>query len=150
MDLDDWGGAAIYDGSVLFHGKTFQVIDEVEGISDEGASALLSGLHGASWTPERWQLDVAAFDGALQLAILWARRLQGGGSLPTAIAEVRIDAASAVPNGPIRCVVVGRESTRSRTLSDILLFDESGARFAQLRGVETHLRPDLAAPAVRA
>jgi hypothetical protein len=149
MDLDDWGGAAIYDGNVLFHGEAFQVIDEIQGISNAGASAVLSGLSAAAWSPEQWQIDVAAFDGALQLALLWAQRVLGGASLPTSIGEVRIAAGAAVPTGPIRCLLVGREAGRSRALCDIILFDETGARFAQLRGVETHLRPAAPAPAAR-
>jgi acyl carrier protein len=149
VQLDDWGGAAIYDGDILFHGEAFQVIDAVDGISDAGASATLRGLSAASWASEPWQVDVAALDGALQLALLWAQRVLGGASLPTAIAQLRTS-RGALPQGPIRCVLVGRESSRTRSLSDIALFDQNGTRFAELRGVETHARPSTSAPAVHA
>ena len=140
VQLDAWGGHPVYDGEVLFHGAEFQVIERMDGISQAGASAQIRGLRASGWKPDGWHLDVAALDGALQLALLWGKQVLGDGSLPTGIAEVRFGASS-VPQGPIQCVVVGRESSRSRALSDIVLLDEAGVRFAELRGVETHLRP---------
>ena len=138
--LDAWDAHPVYDGDVLFHGADFQVIEQMDGISEAGASARLRGLRASGWKPDGWRLDVAALDGALQLALLWGKQVTGGGSLPTSIAEVRMSKAP-VPEGPIQCIVVGRESSRSRTLSDIVLLDDAGVRFAELRGVETHLRP---------
>ena len=140
MKLDDWGANAIYDGDVLFHGSDFQVIERMDGISDAGASARLRGLRASGWKPDGWRMDVAALDGALQLALLWGKQVLGEGSLPTGIAEIRVGDAP-LPDGPIHCVVVGRETGRNRALSDIVLLDDDGVRFAELRGVETHLRP---------
>ncbi len=140
VQLDAWGAHAGYDGDVLFHGSDFQVIERMDGISDAGAAAQLRGLHTSGWKEDGWRMDVAALDGALQLALLWGKQVLGDGSLPTGIAEVRLGAAP-VPEGPIQCVVVGRETSRNRALSDIVLLDDAGVRFAELRGVETHRRP---------
>jgi hypothetical protein len=140
VELEAWGADVVYDGDILFHGADFQVIEQMDGISKAGASAQLRGLRASGWKPDGWRMDVAALDGALQLALLWGKKVLGEGSLPTGIAEVRVGAAP-LPAGPIRCVVVGRETSRNRAMSDIVLLDESGVRFAELRGVETHSRP---------
>ena len=65
----------------------FQVIHSMDGISDEGISGVLRGVNLADWTGESWRIDIAALDGALQLAVLWARRMLGGATLPTTIEE---------------------------------------------------------------
>ncbi|MCO4774361.1 MAG: polyketide synthase dehydratase domain-containing protein, partial [Deltaproteobacteria bacterium] len=145
--LDDWGGAAIY-GDVLFHSDAFQVIRELHGVGPEGIDGTLAGVHEAGWVWERWLTDVAALDGGLQLVLLWARDQLGGAALPMGIKDLRLHGA--LPEGPVRCIARCGAKGSQRGTADIAFLDADGRRFAELRGVELILRPDVAAPAARA
>ncbi|MDG1483992.1 MAG: SDR family oxidoreductase [Myxococcota bacterium] len=140
LSLEDWGGKAIYDSDVLFHGPDFQVIREVEGLSDDGISAALDGVSTIGWSGKNWRTDPAAFDGGLQLALLWSQRVLGGASLPTGIDEVRTwtDTPS---TGALRCVLKGRTVSRGKAVSDLAFLDSDGVLIAELNGVVTHLLP---------
>ena len=139
LDLDAWGERPIY-GDVLFHGPDFQVIDAMDGVSDLGISGKLRGVRALNWPREHWRTDSAAFDGGLQLALLWSQRVLGGASLPTSIGEVHTW-TDEPPVGNVRAVLRGRETGDKRALSDVQLVDDDGAVVAELRGVETHLLP---------
>ncbi|MDP6931389.1 MAG: SDR family oxidoreductase, partial [Myxococcota bacterium] len=141
--LDDWNGADVYDGDALFHDADFKVIERMDGVSKAGAAAILQGQD-AGENPAN-VTNVAVYDGGLQVAILWSQHVLGGASLPTRIDEVRTGGMQTLPTGEIQCVVVGRELTRSRAVSDVVFVDEKGERVAELRGVETHLLPGAAA-----
>ncbi len=135
-------GGAIYDGHALFHGPAFQVLDSVDGVDGEAASA---GLHGArfvdGWPDAGWETDPAAMDGALQLAVLWARERLGGAMLPSRVGHVRRYQAG-LARTKLRGIVTGRDVQPTRVLSDVALVDAEGRLFVELTGVETHLRPD--------
>jgi len=146
--LQAWDGV-VYDGFALFHGERFRVLSKVEVSSKSGAVATMSGLSERGWSAEPWQWDPAAMDGALQLAVLWAKRALGGATLPMAISDVDVFAHGAV-NGPVRCVVVGKSAKNSRAISDVFVVDQEGSVLVHLSGVETILRPDSAQPAASA
>ena len=51
----------------------------------------------------------------------------------------------------VRAILVGRERTADRSISDLVLVDASGAAVAELRGVEMHVLPgSRRSPSVRA
>ncbi len=135
-------GGAIYDGHALFHGPAFQVLDSVDGVDADAASA---GLRGArfveGWPGGGWETDPAAMDGALQLAILWARERMGGAMLPSHVGHVRRYQAG-LARTRLRGVVTSRDVQPTRVLTDVALVDAEGRLFVELHGVETHLRPD--------
>ncbi|NUS59125.1 MAG: SDR family NAD(P)-dependent oxidoreductase, partial [Streptomycetaceae bacterium] len=79
----------VYDGRVLFHGPRFRALDAVHGLGDTGAEATVAGVARLGWGNGPWQLDPAAVDGALQLALLWAREALGQATLPMGVAECR-------------------------------------------------------------
>lgn len=79
-----WSGAPLYE-DLLFHRDRFELIDAVNGISDAGIAARVRGVADAQWPGEAWQLDAAALDGGLQLAVLYGQRMLGGPNLPMAI-----------------------------------------------------------------
>lgn len=126
-------------GDVLFHGPELQVIDGVTAVSDQGIAGQLSGTAVKTWRSEPWHTDVAAMDGGLQLALLWAKRMLGGSSLPTAVG--RYQGTGELPSGPIRAVLKGRVVGKSKTVSDIVFSSPDGHTIARLEGVETHLLP---------
>lgn len=130
-------------GGVLFHGPGFQMIQTLDGVSDEGIEAHLVGTGALGWTGQTWCTDAAAVDGGLQLALLWSRHVLGGRSLPTHVSDYRDYRAyegNGAP-GPLRCVLRGRTVGRSKTVSDVIFAHEDGRVAFELRGVETHLLP---------
>jgi len=139
--LGSWKGDPVYDGHVLFHGPMFQVIRHVDGVSREGITGSLTGARERGWAGEGFRIDPAAVDGALQFALLWSRDVLGGATLPMSVAAFE-SFVDGLPEGPIRCVVHGREVHASRAVCDVLLEDAEGRPIAALRGVETILRPD--------
>jgi NADP-dependent 3-hydroxy acid dehydrogenase YdfG/acyl carrier protein len=139
--LGAWKDAPIYDGHLLFHGPSFQVIRSVDGVSREGITGSLTGARERGWAGEGFRIDPAAVDGALQFALLWAQSVLGGATLPMSVAAFE-SFVDGVAEGPIRCVVHGREVHASRAVCDVLLEDAGGHPIAALRGVETILRPD--------
>ena len=138
--LDPWTQAALYDGHVLFHGPSFQVIDSVQGVSQAGIIGTLSGTQASTWPAELWCSDAAAMDGGLQLALLWSRHVLGGAVLPMAMGEYR-SYRDGLSDGPLKSVVYGRKIHDARTLCDITFSDTKGRMVAELIGVETVLRP---------
>ena len=163
LGLEAWGDRRVYDGDVLFHGPRFQMIRRIEGISKRGIAAHLDGVLDLDWHLDddgeapsakrgeaaKWRTDPAAFDGGLQLALLWCKHTHGHASLPTGIAAVRTW-SDGVPSGPIHCTVIGRDSRGARSLSDVVFRDGEGRVFAEFEGVETHRVPDAPAADGRA
>ena len=123
----------------LFHGPRFQVVREVEGVSQEGIIGTLSGTKERGWQGP-WRTDAAALDGGLQLALLWSGHVMGGHALPTSIGSVRTYRFGTA-DGPLRCTLRGHVTGDSRTTSDIALVDSHGALVCEMQGVETHRRP---------
>jgi acyl transferase domain-containing protein len=140
LALDAWSGASIYP-ELLFHRKQFELIHEVHGISDAGIGATVRGVDAAGWDSESWSLDVAALDGGLQIAALHGRRMLGGQTLPTAIAELRHFGAEPIV-GPITATATMRKVGASDTTTDIVLTDKSGRRYAEMLGVQNHALPN--------
>jgi hypothetical protein len=150
--LKKWTRPEFYDGHVLFHGASLQVIQSVKGVSPEGIVGTLSGIESApnkkAWSGKAWRSDVAAMDGGLQLAVLWAEHVLGGAALPMAIGEYRSYCDGPGP-GALECVVHARKVHAAGSVCDIAFIDSSGQVVAEMIGVETVLRPD-AAPAASA
>jgi hypothetical protein len=138
--LGAWTQPAVYDGHVLFHGPSFQVIDSVQGVSREGIIGTLSGTQKSAWPAESWRSDAAAMDGGLQLALLWSRHVLGGAVLPMAMGEYR-SYHDGLSEGPLQGVVHARKIFDARTICDISFSDPNGRTVAELIGVETVLRP---------
>ena len=139
LRLDEWAGEPLYE-DLLFHRGAFEVIEKMDGISDDGVSARLRGIDRAGWNGENWQMDVAALDGGLQLAVLYGRRMLSGASLPTSIAEVRSYRA-APSEGFVNAAAYRRKVGHSAVTTDILFTDERGGRLVELLGVENHALP---------
>ncbi len=135
---------AIYR-DLLFHGPEFQVIRAVTGASDTGMEALLTSTRDSGWSSNGWQTDLAAFDGGLQLALLWNRIHTNAASLPTGIGALLTYGPPA--GGPVRCVLTGRRRAGQNIVSDMAFIDSAGDVFAELQGVETHALPSGAFPA---
>ncbi|MET8569203.1 SDR family NAD(P)-dependent oxidoreductase [Streptomyces sp. NPDC004783] len=139
-DLEPLDGTALYDGEVLFHGPRFHCVRTLRGVSESGAEATVAGVRDLGWPGEHWPLDPAAVDGALQLALLWARGALGAATLPMAVAECRVHRPGPV-DGTVRCVVRGRKAHDTGARCDAALIDADGAVRLELLGVELVGRP---------
>jgi hypothetical protein len=138
--LDGPDGADPYDGELLFHGPLFHCLRTLHGVSEHGAEATVAGVAALEWPGDHWPLDPAAVDGALQLALLWARRALGAATLPMAVAECRVHRPGPV-DGTVRCVVRGRRTHGTGARCDAALIDADGAVRLELLGVELVTRP---------
>jgi len=129
-----------YDGATLFHGPRFQAIrsDPVVGLA--GAQCTVVGSRALGWEGSSRQLDPAAVDGGLQLAVLWARRAGAGSTLPMAIAECRVHRPGVV-EAEARCVVVAQRADDSTAACDVALIDPDGSPRVELLGVQLVRRP---------
>jgi hypothetical protein len=140
LSLEPWNGEPLYR-DLLFHRGAFELIESLDGISDHGVGAQLRGVERARWNGgEPWQMDVAALDGGLQLAVLYGQRMLRGANLPTSIEEVRL--YRALPgSGRIRATAHSRKVGSASVTTDIVLTDEQDQRLAELRGVQNHALP---------
>ncbi len=139
LPLGEWSGEPIYR-DLLFHRGAFELIEEVDGISDHGAGGRVMGVERAGWpngTANPWQLDVAALDGGLQVAVLFAQRMLGKESLPTTIGELRSYRSAPSP-GVVSVAAYRRKVGSLGVTTDIHFTDDEGRRLASLLGVETH------------
>ncbi|HKT01745.1 MAG TPA: SDR family oxidoreductase, partial [Rugosimonospora sp.] len=93
-----------YDGVTLFHGTALRALHGAPGVGPQGAVAVVAGSRALGWDRSLGGVDVAALDGALQLAVLWARRAGAGSTLPMAIRECRVYRREPLA-GESRCVV---------------------------------------------
>ncbi len=142
LALGAWGERVVYDGHALFHGPAFRAIAHVEGVSATSAAACMTGIADANWG-EEFVTDALAFDGGLQLAVLWCKEVLGAASLPTSIRAV--DLSGPPLHGPIHCVLSAARATEQRSECDLTFRDAGGRVLAVLSGVETHLRPQAQA-----
>lgn len=142
LELGEWSGVPIYR-DLLFHRGAFELIEQMSGISDHGAGGRVKGVERAGWpdgTANPWQLDVAALDGGLQVAVLYAQRMLGRENLPTTIGELR-PYRSAPSAGVVHVAAHRRKVGSLGVTTDIHFTDDKGLRLAALLGVETHAFP---------
>jgi hypothetical protein len=85
-------------------------------------------------------VDIAAVDGALQLALLWARRAGAGDTLPMSVGECRVAPRRAV-EGEVRCVVRGLRATTPAPSAMSRCSNLTGDRSSSLLDVHLVRRP---------
>ena len=128
----------IYSAKNLFHGRDFQVIRRIDGLSKDGADAELTGTADAGWPAEAWQTDAAAVDGGLQLAILCGLGSVGP-TLPLRIGKIGF--SDRPVTGRIHCALSVSSQTPERVVCDIALSGDDGAPIADLVDVEMYAIP---------
>ncbi|RKX23886.1 MAG: beta-ketoacyl synthase, partial [Candidatus Zixiibacteriota bacterium] len=78
----------------LFHGPRFQVIEEIDGLSDSGAKALVRTSRPGEWMGnigpcnDQWDFEPGLIDAAAQMALLWARVFRNESALPVRFGRV--------------------------------------------------------------
>ena len=139
-DNPDGPDVPVYDGETLFHGPRFQVIRRIEGVGPAGATGVVVGAGEMRWPDEPWRTDPAAVDGAIQLAVIWAREVIGRATLPMAVREARFR-ASGLEAGLLRCVVRAVSSGEDGAVCDVVLVGADGGHVAELAGLQLVARP---------
>ncbi len=139
-------GHAVY-GHELFHGPQFQVIESLQGVSQQGALGTLAGTREQQW-PGEWTTDAAALDGGLQLALLWTTHVLGGRGLPAAVGTYRLYQPKPA-DGLLRCALRGRVVDSSKTVCDLSFVGEDGQLVSELSEVEVYCRPEPKTPGAR-
>jgi NADP-dependent 3-hydroxy acid dehydrogenase YdfG len=129
-----------YDGPTLFHGPRFQALTAAPGIGPAGAEGTVVGSRALGWEGPSGQLDPAAVDGGLQLAVLWAQQAGAGPTLPMAVDECRVYRPGAV-EAATRCVVRALRADDSTAACDVALIDPDGSPRVELFGVQLVRRP---------
>jgi NAD(P)-dependent dehydrogenase (short-subunit alcohol dehydrogenase family) len=130
---------APYGPGGLFHGPRFHAIETLEGLGPEGVDARIRGIDALDWNGT-WRTDVAALDGALQLAWLWTARELGAQVLPLRVAEVQLPAPG--PHvAPYRARARIRSRRHDRVIADADVLDEAGELIAAIRGAELYVVP---------
>ena len=129
-----------YDGMTLFHGPRFQALRSDPVVGPAGAQATVAGSRALGWDGSSRQIDPAAVDGGLQLAVLWARQAGAGSTLPMAIGECRVHRPGAV-EAEVRCVVVAQRADDVTAACDVALIDPDGSPRVELLGVQLVRRP---------
>lgn len=120
----------------LFHGPDFAAIQALDTVSDEGGVGYLRGLHQQkNWSNQQWQIDVLALDGALQLVRLWGYRMLDQPSLPTYFDSFLLHSKE-LPQGQLQCIFQSQLKGIHRIVADVILIQENGQPYAQLRGLE--------------
>lgn len=140
LALEPWRGEPLYQ-DLLFHRGHFELIEALDGISDDGIAARLRGVTHAGWSSfsaagESWQLDVAALDAGLQMAVVFGQRVLGGPNLPTGIDSIRTFASPGA--GLLNATAYRRQHGPSSFTTDIVFTDDGGQCVAELLGVHNH------------
>ncbi|HVB37799.1 MAG TPA: SDR family oxidoreductase, partial [Vicinamibacterales bacterium] len=142
LRLEDspWAPTQLYDPARLFHGRDFQVIRAVDGISRDGIEAVVSGTGAMGWAGGPWRTDPAAIDGGLQLMLLWSSHYMAQQCLPLAIGEF-VQYAEPPADVPLRCVVRTNESSTLHARFDMLLIRPDNQPLARLSDVQMYVVP---------
>ncbi|MCK4509613.1 MAG: SDR family oxidoreductase, partial [Desulfuromonadales bacterium] len=132
-ELTKWQRNGFYDGEVLFHKNSFQVIESIDGI---GANGLVGKLQSDS-------LKELVLDGGLQLALLWNWHNHGAGSLPMSISKLQY--FDAEMTGLTTCTVVANKSSAQKSNLDIFFHNEAGHKLAEIKGLDlvTHFQKEF-------
>ncbi len=138
LSSSPWKNTELYGPETLFHGPHFHVLERVEGISPDHARAAVTSTRHAGWTGE-WHGEPAAFDGAIQLALLFALHGGLGHTLPMRVDRVVVRAGDIL--GTLRCDLTKRSLTQDSLSCDISLSNATGARVLDLHGLEIFMVP---------
>lgn len=140
--LPPWERGEIYDGEVLFHGPLLRALASVEGMGPAGARGTLAGLIALGWPGDTWQTDPAALDGALQLALIWAREALGHATLPMSVGTF-LPHRRGPAQGPVTCTLLPVRADGGPDRCHLRLTGQDGTPFADLLDVELVRRPDI-------
>jgi NAD(P)-dependent dehydrogenase (short-subunit alcohol dehydrogenase family) len=119
----------------LFHGINFQSVTKLLTCTAEGGAGNLHGIYSKQWPKQAWKVDVLAFDGVLQLLLLWGYTQLQRATLPVGFSQIQFFQSN-IPEGELCSKFTSEKIDNFRTRSNAWLFDQSGQVCAVLKGVE--------------
>jgi acyl transferase domain-containing protein len=133
--------------SLLFHGREFQGVEEVEGCSDDGIIVRARTAPApANWLRQplrqKWLTDPLAIDAAFQALILWSLDRHSVAGLPCLATRYRQYRRS-FPGATVHVVAHITRATDLHNLADVEFLDADGRLVARLEGCETVLDASL-------
>lgn len=138
-------GAGLYQDGTLFHGPYFRGLEEVLHLDERRITTRCI----AQEIPETVQgqfpsqsFDPYIIDSMLQLAVVWARKMQNGGSLPLACA-VGERYAHIPPNTIYYATLEVVEATPNKLLMNIIAHDADGNIYARVEGGQVTISENL-------
>ena len=111
----------------------------LEGASESGIAGRLRGTSAVSWSGGPFLTDPARLDGALQLAVLWTKKMLEGASLPTRIGALALY-SDLDSTETLNARVSGETRGRDKVVTSIALWRDDEL-VAELTDVETILLP---------
>jgi hypothetical protein len=118
-----------------------QLLRHIKNIGPGGAVGEVVGGRDAGWPDERWRIDPAALDAAIQLAVVWAYERTGHATLPMSVQEAGFQLGGLEP-GVLRCVVRAVSVHAHGAVCDVRLQrPDDGLIVAALSGLELVARP---------
>jgi acyl transferase domain-containing protein len=135
LDTAPWTETALYP-DLLFHGPSFQVIEQIEGVSEQGIAGKLSPRNGETWRHGVNGYDAGMLDGGLQFARLWGVYKLGHPTLPMRIGSVQV-LRSPAPDEVIECHVMASAKTNA-IVCDIAFRSPQHGLIAQMNEVEMY------------
>ena len=142
------GDGTIYDRERLFHGPDLQGIEQVEGCSPRGITALVKAAPKPEiWIKQPlrniWLTDPLVIDCAFQLMILWSFERSGSGSLPSFAGRYRQFEENFPSEGAQIVIRVTAERNHGATADIEFLDRSSGKLIARLENYECVIDPSL-------
>jgi NAD(P)-dependent dehydrogenase (short-subunit alcohol dehydrogenase family)/acyl carrier protein len=124
----------------LFHGPALQCIENVEGCSDAGISAVVkTAPEPTEWIVQplrsQWAADPLVMDGAFQLLILWSWVKHDAPSLPNGAKRYRQYVRN-FPLDQVRIVARITKDKSAQAFAEVSFFDTHGKLLAQLEDYE--------------
>lgn len=149
LPLSTLHGAEIYDGETLFHGSALRTLTHIRRIGPGGAVGSVVGVAAMEWPEEPWRIDPAALDGAIQLAVVWAKTQIGCATLPMSVRTGRFFDQGpygqrhprARPPHALNCDVQAVRVAGESAVCDVRLTAPDRTVLVELLGLELITRP---------
>ncbi len=118
---------------MLFHGPSFQLMKQLQGLDARGVAISVKDSHPGSFGAGGWFFDPGLLDTAAQLAWVWSMAIRGEPALPNAIGRaVRLG-----PGAADRMVLRLRpEAGAKQVLADVVVANADGAPILLIESLE--------------
>lgn len=136
----------------LFHGKRFQLVQSLEGISPQGIDAWVKPSDPFDWmgqsvqsnlnTNSHWLFDPGLLDVPPQLAIVWSRLHHDTTALPAKLGAV-VRYGTVPPSTPLQCLFRVNSADATSCNYDAWYVDDRGAVYLQMQNIESTCNPSL-------
>ena len=138
-------GKLFYNDGTLFHGPTFQLVNQQLNIDTQTLTLLCKAE--PVQPGKQGQFPVNSFnpyadDAQLQALLIWARQQFDAGSLPLAIQEARFYQKTPF-DVPFYVSLKVTSANQSKLIADIVAHDQNGTVYTQLIGAEATVSKSL-------